>query len=348
MRSLPVQNPQSRFVSTYTEYEVDDPEDIPRATLHVYEDRSRSILSSNDSPDVGFTYSVNPYRGCGHSCAYCYARPSHEYLSFGAGTDFDRKIVVKREAATLLREAFEKKSWKGDLVVFSGVTDCYQPLERTLRLTQGCLEVCLAYKNPVGIITKSPVVERDAELLAELAKKAGCRVSISIPFWNAETARAIEPGVTTPARRMRILETLAKAGVPVGISVSPIIPGLSDQDVPELLQRAKDAGATHAFYVLLRLPGAVATVFEERLREELPLKAEKVLRRLREAHGGKLYDPTFGMRGRGDSVYAAAVKTLFEKTTKRLGLDRDEMNLVENLGAFARPPKPGTQTGFGF
>ncbi len=300
----------------------------------------------------------------------CYARPSHEYLSFGAGTDFDRKIVVKPKAPELLREAFEKKSWKGELVVFSGITDCYQPLEHAMKLTRGCLEVCLEYKNPVGIITKSPIIERDVELLAELAKTtSSCRVSISIPFWNVEASRAMEPFVTTPARRMKIVETLAKAGVPVGVSVSPIVPGLNDGDIGEVLQAAHDAGATHAFYVLLRLPGAVRDVFEKALREKLPLRAEKVLRRLREAHGGKLYDARFGVRGRGDSVYAKSIEALFTRTAVRLGLrdvgdpmnhegQRDLRERVprESRGygdrtatetSFARPDR-SKQTSFGF
>lgn len=289
----------------------------------------------------------------------CYARPSHEYLSFGAGTDFERKIVVKAKAPELLREAFDKKSWKGDLVMFSGITDCYQPLEHEMKLTRGCLEVCLEYKNPLGVITKSPIIERDAELLAELAKHTSrCRVSISIPFWNPEYAKAMEPFVTTPARRMKIIETLAKAGVPVGISVSPIVPGLNDEDIGEVLERAADAGASHAFFVLLRLPGAVKDVFEKALREKLPLRAEKVLNRLKEAHGGKLYDSTFGTRGRGNSVYARTIDSLFTRTAIRVGLKEagDASNSYEETlsgkggdppTTFVRPNR-SKQTSFGF
>jgi DNA repair photolyase len=344
MRPLPIANPQGRFERTLREYDV---EENPGAPLQVFEDASRKILSDNDSPDIGFRWSVNPYRGCFHGCAYCYARPTHEYLSFGAGTDFDRKIVVKPEAPALLREAFEKKSWKGELVAFSGVTDCYQPLEATLRLTRGCLEVCAEYKNPVSIITKSPVIERDVDLLRELAREASCHVTVSVPFWNAENARALEPWVTTPARRMKIVETLAKAGIPVGVGVSPIVPGLSDQDMVRVLEAAAGAGATYAFYVLLRLPGAVRPVFEERLRERLPLRAEKVLRRLREAYGGEVYDARFGMRGRGEGPYAQAIGALFEATTKRLGIATGEWS-HEVPHTFRRPPRAGEQTGFGF
>ena len=344
MRPLPVANPQNRFERTLREYEI---EENPGAPLQVFEDRTRQILSSNDSPDIGFRWSANPYRGCFHGCAYCYARPTHEYLSFGAGTDFDRKIVVKRSAPALLREAFDEKSWKGELVAFSGVTDCYQPLEATLRLTRGCLEVCAEYKNPVSVITKSPVIERDVDVLQELSREANCHVTVSVPFWSAENARALEPWVTTPARRMKIVETLSKAGISVGVGVSPIVPGLSDEDMVRVLEAAADAGATYAFYVLLRLPGAVRPVFEERLRERLPLRAEKVLRRLREAYGGDVYDARFGMRGRGEGPYAQAIGALFEATTKRLGLATGEWSHAVR-DTFRRPPRPGEQTGFGF
>jgi DNA repair photolyase len=277
----------------------------------------------------------------------CYARPSHEYLSFGAGTDFERKIVVKPKAPELLREAFERKSWKGDLVVFSGITDCYQPLEHTYRLTRGCLEVCVDYQNPAGLITKSPIVERDVELLAELARVASCRVSVSIPFWDPEVARAMEPFVTTPERRMKIVETLARAGVPVGVSVSPIVPGLNDDSIPDVLQAAKDAGARHAFFVMLRLPGSVKPVFETALRARLPLRAEKVMRRMREMHGGRVYDSRFGHRGRGEGVYAETVGALFTKTAERLGLVSDELEAHVAPSTFRRPARTG-QMGFGF
>ena len=349
-RYLPLANPQNRFASTMMEY--DDPDVNPGAPLQVYEDHSRSILSSNDSPDVGFTWSVNPYRGCFHACAYCYARPSHEYLSLGAGSDFERKIMVKRNAAELLREAFEKKSWRGEHIVFSGITDCYQPLEARLAITRSCLEVCVEYRNPAGIITKSPIIERDLELLVELTRVASCRVSVSIPFWNPEVARAIEPFVTTPARRMKIVETLAKAGVRVGVSVSPIVPGLNDEDIGDVLEAAKDAGASHAFFVLLRLPGAVKEVFETSLRKNLPLRAEKVLRKLREAHGGKLYDSRFGTRGSGSGAYADTIAALFERLARRNGLSSDEMEAWHHPDTFQRPERrpaaTNGQTSFGF
>lgn len=344
VRRLPVHNPPNRFASTTLDY---DDGEAPVAELEVLEDHTRRILATNDSPDVGFRWSVNPYRGCSHACAYCYARPTHEYLSLGAGTDFERKIVVKRDAPALLREAFDRRSWKGELVVFSGVTDCYQPLEAKLRLTRGCLEVCAEYRNPVGVITKSPIVERDLDVLSDLARNASARVSVSVPFWDPDVAKAMEPVVTTPARRMKIVEALAKAGVPVGVSVSPVVPGLNDEDIADVLQAARDAGASYAFMVMLRLPGAVKDVFEAALRERLPLRADKVLRRLREAHGGKLYDPRWSVRQRGEGVYADAVRLLFEKTAKRLGLTSDELTIGAAPDTFRRPSRSG-QTSFGF
>ena len=280
----------------------------------------------------------------------CYARPSHEYLSLGAGSDFERKIIVKRNAAELLREAFDKKSWKGEQVVFSGITDCYQPLEARMKITRGCLEVCVEYQNPAGFITKSPIIERDIDLLVELTRVASCRVSVSIPFWDPDVAKAIEPFVTTPARRMKIVETLAKAGVRVGVSVSPIVPGLNDEDIGDVLKAARDAGASHAFYVLLRLPGAVKEVFETSLRKNLPLRAEKVLRRLREAYGGKLYDSRFGVRGSGSGVYADTIAALFDRMARRNGLRSDEMEQWEHPDTFKRPERAAKngQTSFGF
>ncbi len=325
MRLLPIANPPNPWALTEIDYlDAPDPEDptrslAPHERLQVFEDHTRNILSTNDSPDLGFGWSINPYRGCFHACAYCYARRTHEYLSFGAGTDFDRKIVVKPEAAKLLRAALDKPSWKGDVIVFSGVTDCYQPLEATYRLTRQCLEVAVEYKQPVGIITKSPLVERDIDVLAALGRVAEAHVTLSIPFWDPEKARAIEPYVATPLRRMRTVERLAKAGIAVGVNVAPIIPGLNEEDIRPILEAARDAGAAQAGFTMLRLPGSVAAVFEERLTAAMPLRARKVLHRVRETHGGKLNDARFGVRGRGEGVYADTVQALFDATARKLG-----------------------------
>jgi len=242
---------------------------------------------------------------------------------------------VKTDAPKLLREAFDKKSWKGELVVISGVTDCYQPLESTYGLTRACLEVCAEYKNPVGIVTKSPLIERDIDVLLRLNEVTSVSVAISVPFWNEANCRAIEPFVTTPARRIKIIERLSSAGVPVTVNVAPIIPGLSDEDMPAILEAAAAAGAKGAHYVLLRLPGSVKKVFEERLRAALPLRAEKVLARLREAHGGKVYDASFGTRAIGEGPYADMIARLFQSTTARLGLNVDASGSGANT--FARP-----------
>lgn len=305
-----------------------------------------------DMPMFDITTGTGDFIANGVVSHNCFARPTHEYLSLGAGSDFERKIVVKKNAAALLREAFDKKKWQGELVVFSGITDCYQPLEAKLQITRACLEVCVQYKNPAGFITKSPVIERDVELLAELARVSHCRVSVSIPFWDPGTAKAMEPFVTTPQRRMKIVETLAKAGVPVGVSVSPIVPGLNDENIGDVLKAASDAGASHAFYVLLRLPGAVKEVFETSLRAKLPLRAEKVLRRLREAHSGKLYDSRFGIRGSGQGVYAETIAALFERTARRYALRHDESGAEKEPppSKFERPvcTESGAQTSFPF
>jgi DNA repair photolyase len=248
-----VANPPNRFESTQREAL----EPSSRVEIQLFEDDTHQILSRNDSPDLPFRWSLNPYRGCFHACAYCYARPSHEYWGFGAGTDFESKIVLKRRAADLLKQAFEKRSWDGELIVFSGNTDCYQPLESTLGLTRACLEICAAYRNPVGIITKGALPVRDIEVFKQLQEQAWIRVYFSIAFADDETARLVEPQAPTVSKRFETMRILSEAGIPTGISVAPIIPGLNEEAIPELLARAKSAGATSATCSLLRLPGHV-------------------------------------------------------------------------------------------
>ncbi len=332
-----VDNPPNPWSATAVEF-IGPP---PSARLEVDVDHTREILSRNDSPDIFFTWSVNPYRGCFHGCAYCYARPTHEHLSFGAGSDFERRIVVKPEAPALLEQAFGRRGWKGELVVFSGNTDCYQPLEANYRLTRACLAVCHRFRNPVGLITKAPLIERDIDLLAALARDAHCTVTISIPFADPVHARALEPSVPPPARRFETIRRLAEAGVPVGVNVAPLIPGLTDAQVGEILTRAREAGATWAGTVMLRLPGPVAEVFEQRLRATLPGRAERVLRRLAEVRGGSLNDPRFGSRMQGEGIYADAVLTLFRQTCRRLGLGRPPD--APPVSPFRRPGRGGQQ-----
>ncbi|HEX6767688.1 MAG TPA: radical SAM protein [Polyangiaceae bacterium] len=473
LRRLPVQNPNSRFERFVVEY---DEGEVPEEGVELYDDQSKSILSENDSPDLGFRFSVNPYRGCGHGCSYClsgdtailmadgrtkalaeirvgeriygtvrrghsrhytstevldhwsvvksayrvtvddgttlvtsgdhrlltrrgwkhvsegaagleqrpsldagdellggrgnlrfaeatvegsstarvvsvrtlddtmklfdittgtgdfiangvvnhncYARPSHEYLGFGAGTDFERKLMVKRRAPELLRDAFEKRSWQGELIVFSGNTDCYQPLEKKLGLTRGCLEVCLEYKNPIHVITKGATVERDFDLLAALTREAEAGLTLSIPFLDEKVARAMEPYAPPPARRFETLRRAAALGIDVSVNVAPLVLGLNDRDVVPLLEAAKEAGASSVGTSMLRLPGPVAEVFAERLARDFPLAAEKILRRIREMRGGKLNDPRFGARQTGEGRYAETILDLFDVTARRLGLER--------------------------
>jgi DNA repair photolyase len=333
MRPIPAANPTNPWSTTEVEY-LGEP---PTIGLQVFEDHTKEILSTNDSPDVGFRYSINPYRGCQHACAYCYARPTHEYLSFGSGTDFDRKIVVKPNAPALLRQAFEKRSWQGELIVFSGNTDCYQPLEASYRLTRGCLEMCLEYQNPVAIITKAPLIERDIDVLVGLKERASVGVCISVPFWNESNARAIEPYVATPRRRMTTVKRLTEAGLRVTVNVAPIIPGLNDEDMGAVLEAAKEAGAASASMIIVRLPGTVKEVFEERVRAALPLRADRILARTREVRGGKLNDPRFGTRKTGEGQYAESIAQLFEKTARRLGLRRDEATPTDRATTFRRP-----------
>ena len=347
MRPLPLRNPPNRWRKELVSYEESAAEDAPRVELTVFEDQTKQILSDNDSPDVGFKFSVNPYRGCLHGCAYCYARPTHEYLGFGAGADFERKIVVKLHAAALLREAFEKPSWQGELILFSGNTDCYQPLESSYGLTRACLAVCAEYGNPLHVITKSTLVERDADLLAELAARGSASVTLTIPFWDPAIARALEPLVPTPKRRIETVRRLTARGIPVSVNIAPLIPGLSDRDIVHILEAASEAGAISAAMIPLRLPGSVEPVFVERLREALPLSADKVLARVREMRGGKLNDPRFGKRMQGDGPYIEAVRLLFDQTARRLGLGTREMDLTKDqtrpTTTFRRPTDRGGQ-----
>ncbi len=307
----------------------------PPISLHVHEDRTKQILARNESPDIPFRWIVNPYRGCYHGCAYCYARPSHQHLDFGAGTDFERQLVVKPDAPKLLRAAFDRRNWRGELIVFSGNTDCYQPLEVSYGLTRSCLEVCLAYRQPVGVITKSTLVERDASLLASLGAQASCHVTVSVPFFDPAIARAIEPYVPTPARRFETIRRLADAGVSVGVNVAPVIPGLSDDQIPAILQAAHEAGATQAAMILLRLPGVVAEVFERRLRAALPQRADRVMHQLAACRGGATNDPRFGTRMGGAGPRWEAIRLLFDATCERLGLRREHEPRAEN--SFQRP-----------
>lgn len=312
-----VSNPPNPWQSTHVEW-LEEP---PRAETEVYEEEAHSILAANESPDVGFHWSVNPYRGCSHACAYCYARASHQYLGFGAGTDFERRIVVKTNAPELLERALAQASWKRETIAFSGNTDCYQPLEASYRLTRRCLEACLARANPIVVITKGGLVRRDTDVLAALAKKASVRVYVSIPFASDDLARAIEPGAGASSKRFETLRALSDAGVPTGVAIAPLIPGLNDSDVPELLSRARDAGATTAFMTLVRLSGEVLPVFTERIEAALPERARKIMSAIREVRGGRMNDTRFGERMHGSGPRWQAIEQLFEIHCRKLGLN---------------------------
>lgn len=335
----PVANPPNPYTSRHAEW-LEPP---PPARVEVYEETARSILSENDSPDLPFRWSVNPYRGCQHACAYCYARPYHEYLELGAGTDFDTKLVVKTNAPELLAAAFSRKSWRREAVNFSGVTDCYQPLEAGWLLTQRCLGVCLEYRNPVMVVTKGYLVVRDAELLAELNRRAGATVCISVPFASDKTARKIEPQAPPPSRRFAAIRRLRQSGVPVGVLVAPVIPGLSDSEIPEILEQAADAGATSASFVALRLPSSVQPVFWERLKQSMPLRADRIEKRIRDIRGGELTSAALGRRMTGEGVYWDGIRRLFEVSAARFGLTR--LRIPNPQGASEHTPdeRPGSR-----
>lgn len=316
----PVANPPNPWHGSYVEW-LDEP---PAAELHVFEEDARSILSENRSPDVGFRFSINPYRGCFHGCAYCYARPSHQYLDWGAGTDFDRKIVVKRNAPELLRAAFERPAWRGETIALSGNTDCYQPLEASYGLTRGLLQVFLEYRNPVGLITKSSLIRRDIDVLAELARHAPVSVFISIPFADDHARRKIEPYASAIGKRFETLCLLSEAGVPCGVALAPLIPGLNDADIPTILEKSAEAGASRAFMTLLRLPKEVKPVFEQRLRDAYPERYPKVFKALAAMREGRLQDPRFGHRMRGEGARWDAIRALFDMHARRLGLNAGE------------------------
>ena len=313
-----VANPPNPWLTHSVEW-IGEP---PAAKIEVFEEtETRSIITHNDSPDVGFDYTVNCYRGCSHGCTYCFSRPTHEYLGYGAGTDFERKIVAKVRAPELLRQQLMKPSWKGDIIMFSFTSDPYIPIEANYKLTRRCLEVILEFRNPIGVITKSALIRRDIDILQQISREASLSVFISIPFANYDIARAVEPFAPSPEARFKAMKELADAGIDVGIGIAPFIPGLST-DIPQLLARARDVGARRAFINMLRLPGSVAPYFEQRLHEKLPTKAERILNRIREARGGKLNSSVFGERMRGQGEYWKAQEQLFEVHCKRLGFNQ--------------------------
>lgn len=322
-------NAPNRFEALHFAWDDDvtqlDPNELPSPVTKFYKDHSKSILASNQSPDVGFEHSINPYRGCEHGCVYCYARPTHEYLGMSAGLDFETKIFVKENAPALLRREMGLPSWEPQTVIMSGVTDCYQPIERKLKLTRGCLEVFLDFRNPVALITKNSLVTRDIDILSELAKFQAVTVFLSVTTLDAQLCAKMEPRTSRPEARLKAVEGLAKAGIPVGVNLAPIVPGLTDHEIPNILKAAADHGATSANYVVLRLPYGVKDIFETWIRHHFPDRAEKVLNRIRALRGGNLNVSDFGTRMKGEGVFADQIRSLFKVSARKVGLGfRDE------------------------
>jgi DNA repair photolyase len=335
------ENPPNRFERLAYEPDPEisgDESSSPRTIL--FRDSTRSIVASNNSPDVGFDVSVNPYRGCETGCPYCYARPTHEYLGFSAGLDFESRIMVKEDAPELLRKELASPRWQPQPISMSGVTDPYQPIERKLCVTRRCLEVLAEFRNPVVMITKSALITRDVDLLAELARHDAAAAILSITTLDPELARVMEPRAATPERRLEAIRALAEAGIPVGVFAAPIIPALNDHEIPAILAAAAAAGATFAGFTIVRLPGAVAEIFEEWLERHRPDRKEKILNRLRSMRGGELNDSRFGTRMRGEGAFAAQIRGLFTIAKKKAGLDRPMPDL--SIAAFRRPA-PGGQ-----
>ncbi|WP_425616823.1 PA0069 family radical SAM protein [Anatilimnocola sp. NA78] len=304
-------------------------------------DRAETLIRENDSPDVSFRFSINAYRGCEHGCVYCYARPGHETLGMNAGLDFETRVLVKFDAVKLLRKELNKKHWRPEPIMISGVTDCYQPAERKFQLTRGILQVLLEAEHPLTMITKNSLIVRDLDVLQPLAERRLVGTAISITTLDAELARTMEPRTATPAAKLRAIRALSEAGVPVRVMVAPIIPGLNDHEIPTILAAAKEAGALNAGYVMLRLPWAVAPIFSAWLREHRPLQADKVESLLRDMRGGKLYDAQFGTRMKGTGPYAEGVRATFQAFCKKLGLDQPSPEL--DCSRFRPPKLPGGQ-----
>ena len=321
-------NPPNRFGGPHyepdlehLEHEDEYLETLRKPQTEYIPDRSKSIVTENDSPDVGFRFSINPYRGCLHGCAYCYARQTHEYLGFNAGLDFETKIMVKEDAPELFRDFLARDAWKPEPIALSGVTDCYQPVERQYRLTRRCLDVAVEAQQPMSIITKNALIVRDLDLLAGMAAVNLVHVYVSVTTLDADLARSMEPRTSTPRARLRAIKRLADAGVPVGVMVAPVIPGLNDSEVRSILAAAKDAGAGTAGYTLIRLPLTVAPVFREWLEREQPARLHRIEGRIREARGGRLNNSEWGTRMSGTGEMAEQIRCIFRLFAKKHGLD---------------------------
>jgi DNA repair photolyase len=329
-------NPPNRFVPLEVLPDPDlPPEDSPSPKTIFFRDATRTAIAHNDSPDIGFEFSLNPYRGCEHGCIYCYARPFHEFLGFSAGLDFETRIMVKHDMPRLLRKELSSPSWEPKLISISGVTDAYQPVERRLGITRACLEILAEFRNPVGIVTKSSLVRRDADLLSRLAAHNAAAVCLSVTSLDNELAAVMEPRAASPRNRLEAIRDLSAASVPAGVMIGPVIPGLNDHEINAILAAAAEAGATFAAYVLLRLPMGVADLFQDWLERHFPQRKEKILSRLRSLRGGKLNESQFGKRFQGHGIWDEQIRSLFELSCKRHGLNTSYPKL--SAAAFSRP-----------
>lgn len=322
-------NPANRFdrlslevLDEHLEHAASECPDGTQVATEVYEDASRSIVNPVDSPDLSFKWTINPYRGCEHGCVYCYARPTHEQLGFSSGLEFETKIVAKSNAPDLLRKALAKRTWRGEPIVMSGVTDPYQPVESKLRITRGCLEVMAEANQCVGLVTKSRLILRDLDLLAPMAERGLVRAAVSVTSLDNSLSSKMEPRAASPRDRLWTIRRLASAGIPVTVMVAPVVPGLNDRETPHILEAAADAGATNAAFILLRLPHQNRELFDDWLEHEFPDRREHVLSLMRSAHGGDLYDSSFGKRQRGSGAYAKQIGYTFRLFARRYGLDR--------------------------
>lgn len=336
-------NPANRFLAVlseadYEQLEFDDEflQELRRPKTRYYEDSSKSIISENDSPDIPFRYSLNPYRGCLHGCSYCYARPSHEYLGLSAGLDFETSIFVKKDAPRLFRDWLARPKYVCDTVMFSGVTDCYQPVERRLELTRGCLLVAQEAAQPVALITKNVLMTRDIDVLSEMASRQLCRVALSINSLDQSLTRVLEPACSAPESRLRAVRELSDAGIPVHVMVAPVIPGLNDSEIPAVLQAVAEAGAKSASFIMVRLPLTVEPLFLDWLKRHRPAMADKIENRLRSIRGGALSQSEFGLRMRGTGPMAEQISALFKLHRRRCGLNEQLPPLRTDL---FRPPK---------
>jgi len=327
-------NPHNKFlkdayVKEYSEG-IDDWEESDRKTSFIFEN-GKTIVNKVDSPDVGMAYSLNPYQGCEHGCTYCYARNAHQYWGYSAGLEFERKIIVKKDAPALFKKFLEKKGWDATTISLSGNTDCYQPAERKFKLTRQLLEIALAYKQPIGMITKNSLILRDRDILQEMAKLNLCMVYVSINSLNEDLRQVMEPRTTTAKQRLRVVEELSKAGIPMGVMVAPLVPGLSDHEIPKILKAVADAGAIHAGYTVVRLNGAIGPIFEDWLYKNFPDRFDKVWHMIQSCHGGKVNDSRFGDRMRGDGNISKMIKDNFKLHCRLNGLNVKDIMLDHSL-----------------